>query len=283
MKSSAPPSSSEAVVIPKTTEEVEQQDSSSPPSKSGFNIHVSALDGDCLFDSIRMAIASAGSPATIQNLRDAVAGLVLNPDNKKATETMTTWRDILRDALKNKEDASKNEDPKKREKEEKEADLLIREFGHARCLLDAATPFSQETRLKLYRVMRSKEYWGEWFALGVLERLLNIKFLIVDGDTSQAQGGEDHGEKFDPNWFCILLLQGIHYQPVSAASQVDGKEKFLFKYEEIPEMVKIKFVHDQPKAKRWYINLDLSQKTNLSALQKSRKNPPSPVKKQQQQ
>jgi hypothetical protein len=247
-----------------------------------FEIVVSAMDGDCLFDSVRQAMASEGSSVTVTMLREVVAREVIQ-ETPKAMETLKNWKMIYKEARKSLEDAQKIEDdPKKRKREIDDAEFLLKEFGHVSPIADSEEEtISESDKKKMYQVMRTKGYWGEAFALGVLENLLKFKFLIMDGDSSKAQTGEDHGEDFEPTHFLILVLRGMHYQPVKVKT-ADGSWKFLLQEDEIPEMVVNKFKADLPNALRWYLNLDLTKRMNKSAIalqrEKARKFTPRIVK-----
>lgn len=199
-------------------------------SADEYRIHVSAKDGDCLFDSIRQALTSINKPVTIEQLRVEVAKMVY-AGTETTENTILTWHTFYNEA-------------KKAGDEE-----MMQEYNHISCVADDDLPLSKEARDKLYASMMTKAYWAEEFAISVLEKSLNVKLLILDGDRKTAMMGTDHGPLFNPKYYLILVLQKQHYMPVSS------KGIFCFKKHQIPRDVVEKFQKDCGRSMNHYQSL----------------------------
>lgn len=164
-------------------------------------------NGDCLFHSIHLFLLSVlhrGTYTTFE-LRHAVAKTVLDLGNKEALHAMEMWKLILQSAIEN---------------GDKE---LQREYRHAFPLLKDVTPFEMVTRTKLFQNMLNVSiYWGDQYAIQVLESKLNVQFLVLkktivaNAETIRGQVGVDHSGNLQwaPNWFGIFVLDGNHYMPL---------------------------------------------------------------------
>ena len=94
-----------------------------------------------------------------------------------------------------------------------------------------------DTLDKLKIKVRSCDFWAELWSLGTLERILNIKFIILssesykNGDvTNVLQCGMtdkllDASRVFNPEFYIILDYTGSHYKLVSY------KKKMIFKFQ----------------------------------------------------
>ena len=196
-----------------------------------YRIHISANDGNCLFDSIRQCLESIGKHVTIEQLRASVAKTVLDPTHEDGENAVLNWQTFYNEA-------------KKANDEE-----MMNEYQHVSCIADEPLPLSMEAREKLYASMMTKEYWAEEYALNILEKSLNVKLLILDGDRRAALMGADHGPHFNPKYYMILVLQKQHYTPVSS------KGIFCFKKHQIPLDVVQKFQKDCGRSTNHYQSL----------------------------
>lgn len=204
---------------------------------NGFCLLQTIENGDCLFHSVHLcllSIPSAEEPYTSLELRGWVASTILEEDNSQVLQVLEQWKTILQSSI-----------------EQGDYELQS-EYRHAIPLLSDNSPFSTDTRKKIYQIMFNPNiYWGDQYAILVLEKSLNIKFLIlkrsrinVNGSSVQVcrgQVGIDHkNDHFHPNWYFILLLEQSHYMPFALKSkQPDSKEQYIlaFKHKDIPDFI----------------------------------------------
>ena len=257
-----------SVVETNVTDETDETDEKNEtPDESGFVIHDSLENGDCFFDSVRQALASVKKSKTVEDLRHIVARTILDPTDEFANYNLSQWKELLEMALLEKD---------------KE---MIQEFAHAKGLVDfekleeverqkqdpkdsdsatstSSPPFvpTKRQRESVYEMMCSPIYWGNEYAVYILEKVYNITFLIFKEDDGKVRSPSDHGPDFQPKYFCILVLfdsndRPKHYQPVSYHG------KFFLKLQDIPSMVVEKFQTQLPRKKGavlpyWYQNLE---------------------------
>lgn len=211
-----------------------------------FRVHVTEKNGDCFFDSVRQALASLKPPkiVTIEQLRAAVASKVLTPDKDGIDNNIMLWQTIYNEA--------KNADDRE----------MMTEYGHIACVADEMLPLDKQGREKLYAAMMTPSYWAEEYAVSIIEKALQIKFIIIDGVAEKALAGHDHGMHFDPKFYVILVLKNKHYQPVSS------HHRFCFRRSELPKDVVEKVQHDCGDSPYPYISLktEIHRPNQIAAL-----------------
>ena len=226
-------------------------------------------NGDCLFDTIRLAYEQMGYKTTIQKLRALVA--------KEATEEMfAEYREIYQGALGEKSEIEKemrrlmtvNKELKKRLKsltpnsEEKEQrnkiikdanevsvkykDLKEKLDDNRKLLSEFSFMNNVSTLENLREHILQPVFWADNWAISVLENQLNMKLIIFsessydDDDKNNVLqctiSGSSNNDYLSPDFYVLTTYSGLHYRLITY------KNKRIFKFDEIPYDVKIMVV-----------------------------------------
>jgi predicted NAD-dependent protein-ADP-ribosyltransferase YbiA (DUF1768 family) len=219
--------------------------------------------GDCLFATIRDAFSSIAQQTTVNKLRKKLSeeideavfanfkeqydmysvGFVAETNTIKelAAEYVIIQQKFANVIDRNEQKILTENATKIKEQH----DTLVKEKKVTASLLnDYKFMKGIDTLDKLKVKVRSCDFWAELWSLGTLERILNIKFIILssesykNGDiTSVLQCGMtdkllDAARVFNPEFYLILDYTGSHYKLVSY------KKKMIFKFKEIPYDIK---------------------------------------------
>lgn len=224
-------------------------------------------NGDCLFDTIRLAYEQIGYKTTIQKLRALVA--------KEATEEMyDEYREIYQGALGEKSEIEKemrrlmtvNKELKKRLKtitsnSQEQRNKIIKDANEVsikykdlkeklddnRKLLSEFSFMNNVSTLEnLREYILQPVFWADNWAISVLENQLNMKFIIFsessydDDDKNNVLqctiSGVSNNTNFSPDFYVFTTYSGLHYRLITY------KNKRVFKFDEIPYDIKIMVV-----------------------------------------
>jgi predicted NAD-dependent protein-ADP-ribosyltransferase YbiA (DUF1768 family) len=228
-----------------------------------FNIIETDDNGDCLFDSIRIAFSQIGYITTITKLRAILVEEVTDEQyqlyKKLYTDFISEKEDIekrMKEILKTIEDLkkrlSKIFDKQERDRIINSAKTIEKEYNG----LKEQLIFTREMLLEvdfmkgiedidgLREYIKKPEFWADSWAISVLEEKLNIKLLIFseksysNGDIhSVFQCGNESGDTTPtPNFYIMVTYSGKHYRLISY------KNKYILKFSEIPYDVKVQVV-----------------------------------------
>jgi predicted NAD-dependent protein-ADP-ribosyltransferase YbiA (DUF1768 family) len=216
-------------------------------------------NGDCLFDTVRMAYEQIGYETSIQKLRAIVAKEVTKERFAQYRELYeSTLNEIAETEKELRRLVSENKNMKERlaaipkEQKDKRNDIIrqaneikeqhsylkkrqilnrefLEEFAHLRTI-------STVDQFREY--VQSPSYWADDWAIGVLERELNMKLIIFsekDYDENDENnvlrctlGSDMVKDRFTPDFYIMTTYSGDHYRLVSYSN------KRILTFREIP-------------------------------------------------
>jgi hypothetical protein len=223
--------------------------------------------GDCFFAVIRDAFKQAGKETTVEKLRALLANDATEEMYEQSRSLYTATLAEFQEKEREMKDIKKVLDQLKRrieknkgtnqaqeaeilksvkgeltkynqaKEEKKQAQELLTEFIHMKGI-DSLEKFRQ--------FILTSGYWADTWAISTLERLLNIKVIVLSkeafesGDVDSVMNcGQLNDTKleelgsFEPDFYVITSYTGNHYTLVSY------KDKRIFKFNELPYDVKI--------------------------------------------
>jgi hypothetical protein len=230
---------------------------------SNYNIVDNEGGGDCLFATIRDAFSSIAQQTSVTKLRkklsDEVDDEVFNnykeqydmyntsiiSDTNKIKELEAEYL-LLRQKFQSVIDRNEQKIISENAKNvKKEHDKLVEEKKITMTLLkDYKFMKGIDTLEKLKKKVRTCEFWAEIWSISTLERILNIKFIILSSEAYKSgdiknilQCGQsdkiiENMGIFNPEFYIMVDYTGSHYKIVGY------KKKMIFKYLEIPYDVK---------------------------------------------
>jgi hypothetical protein len=273
-------------VLPLLTEETKEQ---SDQIKKGFqessrnnwlenfrrNNNYEIIDneggGDCFFAVIRDAFKQVGKETTVEKLRALLAneateemyeqsrsiytatlaefqekeqemkkikGIMQQLKNRIQKNTGTINQTLEAEILQTvKSELAKYNQAKDEKKQTQE---IMREFSYMEGIDDLE---------KFRQFILTSQYWADTWAISTLERVLNIKIVVLSKEAFESgdhdsvmkcgQLNDSELEKkntFDPDFYIITSYTGNHYTLVSY------KDKRIFKFSELPYDIKIMIV-----------------------------------------
>jgi predicted NAD-dependent protein-ADP-ribosyltransferase YbiA (DUF1768 family) len=220
--------------------------------------------GDCLFATIRDAFSQLGQQTTVQKLRKKLAGeatqeLFFNYKehydmyNNAIVEDTKNAKELENEIGKYKKMYSETLDREQKKqfveaakKLKMQRDRILNEKKVTQQILDEYKFMKDvDTLEKFKRKIQTCEFWAETWAISTLERILNIKFILLsseahrDGDFANVlKCGqlndtllESRGE-FIPEYYIMVDHLGWHYKLITY------KKKYIFTFGELPYDIK---------------------------------------------
>jgi hypothetical protein len=220
--------------------------------------------GDCFFATIRDAFSNIAQHTTVQKLRreianeateeifmgykeyydEAVRSLVI--DTSKIKELALEYGDIkekFKQALDRNEQKLLSANSKKVKEEH---DKLVHEKKlTAKMLEEFRFMKNIDTLEKFKKLIKTCDFWAETWAISTLERVLNIKVIIMSSESYKSEDLDNilqcgqlndailqNKGVFMPEFYIILDYTGNHYKVIGY------KKKLIFKFSEIPYDIK---------------------------------------------
>jgi predicted NAD-dependent protein-ADP-ribosyltransferase YbiA (DUF1768 family) len=229
-----------------------------------FSIQDNEGGGDCLFATIRDAFSSIAQQTSVSKLRKKLSEEATQKLYDEYKEQYDMYNaSLVRDTNKIKELANEylllkqrfngiiDRDEQKlllsQAKEvKKEHDKLIEEKRVTASILKEFKFIKGVENIDQFkRVIRHCDFWADTWAISTLERILNIKFIILSSESYKAkdeknvlQCGQlndsilEQRGRFTPEFYIILDYTGSHYKLIGY------KKKLILKYSEIPYDIK---------------------------------------------
>jgi len=221
-------------------------------------------NGDCFFATIREAFDKIGQETQVSKLRNKLADEVNERVFNGYLEQYNMYSQSIRDTtaesikLKNEYEMFQQKLTRTIDHEQKviiynAAKELKKHYDRLKRDIDLSKEMLKEFRsLKdikslsdFKKYIKTCDFWADDWAISTLERILNIKFVILSSEM-YAQGDinnvlrcgnaidpilQSRGE-FDPEYYIIVDHNGSHYK------LIEYKKKTIFKFKEIPYDIK---------------------------------------------
>jgi predicted NAD-dependent protein-ADP-ribosyltransferase YbiA (DUF1768 family) len=220
--------------------------------------------GECLFATIRDAFSSIAQQTSVQKLRTKLSHEATEPVFREYRELYDSYHTaILSDTNKIKELEAQYISLKQRfastidreeqklisqeaKKVKSEHDRLVEEKKVTMKMLDEFKVMKNiDTVEKFKKKIRTSEFWADSWAISTLERILNIKMIILSYEAYKSEDTKnvlqcgqlndsvlENKGVFTPEFYIIDTYDGKHYKTVGY------KKKMIFKFSEIPYDIK---------------------------------------------
>ena len=226
--------------------------------------------GDCLFATIRDAFSSIGQQTSVQKLRTKLSNEATDKIFESYKEHYDTFNNtVLEDTNKIKELSAEyiilqtkfsntfDRNEKKQisegaKKVKAQHDKLVEEKKITlKILKEYKFMKGVDSLEKFKKIIKTCDFWAETWAISTLERILNIKIIILSSETYRSgdvknilQCGQLNDDIlytsgiFKPEFYIIVDHTGSHYMLIGYNS------KLILKFKEIPYQIK-KMVSDK--------------------------------------
>ena len=220
--------------------------------------------GDCLFATVRDAFSSIAQQTSVNKIRkklsdEATDKIFMNYKehydmyNQSLVEETNKIKEMsieytkLREKFNNTLDRNEKKFVSEEAKKVKQLHDKMIEDKRVTAQIMSEYKFMKgiDTLDKFKKKIKSCDFWAETWAISTLERILNIKFIIMSSEAYKTediknilQCGQLNDEYlenkgiFFPEFYIILDYTGSHYKLVGY------KKKSIFKFQEIPYDIK---------------------------------------------
>jgi negative regulator of replication initiation len=222
--------------------------------------------GDCFFAVIRDAFQQIGKKTTIAKLRallatEATADIYENyrslyfQFSGEAEANERKLKEYGQSLLQLKAQTKKVQDMKEHQRLVEEGKLLVKEAEQVKQNIRLTRELAKEVAFmkgvdsmdKFRQVLQTPVYWADAWAIATLERVLNIKVLILSEEAYRQKeldaillcGEAPKAEiaPFSPQHYILTTYSGSHYRLITY------RHKNIFQFEEIPYSIKVLVVN----------------------------------------
>jgi len=218
--------------------------------------------GDCLFATIRDAFSSIAQQTSVNKLRNKLADEATEDIFSRYKEQYDMFNELLvkqtnevkqleEDFIRYKQQFDNTIDRNELnqlvyiadEIKKKRDSLTVEKKMTSKLLSEYKFMKGIDSLDKFKSIIKTCNFWAETWAISTLERILNVKLIILssesykNGDTKNVlQCGQLNDSKnndvFQPEFYIILDYTSDHYKTIGY------KNRMIFKFEEIPYDVK---------------------------------------------
>jgi hypothetical protein len=221
--------------------------------------------GDCFFAVIRDAFRQIGQETTVDKLRSLLS-------NEATEDQYEQYRTIYLGLLSEQQSIEKELKEIKRiapllkkrteaSKDKAETEQIVREakqladkhkqfLSDKKQVSDNMSEFSFMKNIdnleKLREYIKTSQYWADTWAVSTMERLLNIKLIILSEESYKAEDIDsvlkcgqlndsdlERQGQYKPDFYIMTCYNGYHYKLITY------KEKRIFKFQELPYDIKM--------------------------------------------
>ena len=234
---------------------------------NNYNIIDNEGGGDCLFATIRDAFKPIGKLTTIDKLRYHLSNelteetyenykslyMAISNDYKQIKKDIedvhTSEKKLTKDINESTDREKSDQLNELKKKEEEKRKNLFKDKKQAKALLQDFIFMENINSFEEYKhYIRSSRFWGDTWALSSLEKILNIKIMVLSEESYPDHlddimqcgqiNDEDVGlKKFQPDYYMVVSYTGNHYKLITY------KDKTLFSFKEIPYDVKMMIIN----------------------------------------
>jgi len=220
--------------------------------------------GDCFFAAIRDAFSQLGQVTTVAKLRKKLANEVTQElfmnykghydmyhnaivkDEKDAKELeieYNKYKTLYNETL---DRSQKKQFTEAAKKLKAQRDRILREKEVSKVILEEYRFMKNvDTLTKLQAIIQTCKFWADTWAVSTMERLLNIKFILLSSEAFKANDignvlncGQlndailESRREFTPDYYIMVDFLGYHYKLITY------KKKYLFTFTELPFSIK---------------------------------------------
>jgi predicted NAD-dependent protein-ADP-ribosyltransferase YbiA (DUF1768 family) len=230
-----------------------------------YSIKDNEGNGDCFFAMVRDAYRSIGQETSVGKIRERLSESATEETYKMYKENYTMYylaiekdNDTLLEIKKQIEDVRKKLKNTISTSEKNELQTYEKQLKAQFEKIKSEQAISKE-ELKEFKFMKNVnsledfrkkirlcEFWADAWAIDILEKSLNVKFIILSSESYENNDGinilkcghnnttfqENSNQDFTPEFYIITEHTGNHYKLIGY------KDKMIFTYSEIPFYIK---------------------------------------------